>query len=155
MTSIVRRALVTSLIASLVLTLAPHAGAARLTDAQMAERRLLNLERREVQRPKMNLDRRLSAIARRHSHEMARRDSLFHNPDLVSQVKNRRWSRLGENVGVAPNTQKLQTTLRFLHEAFMGSAPHRKNVLFPRFRKAGVGIARANGKLWVTVVFLG
>jgi uncharacterized protein YkwD len=149
-----RLTLVVSLIGALLLALAPHAPAAP-TLAQRAERRLLNLERREFQRPKMNLDRRLSGIARRHSHEMARRNRLFHNPRLVSQVKNRRWSRLGENVGVAPNTQRLPATLRLLHQAFMDSAPHRKNVLFRQFRKAGVGIARADGKLWVTVVFLG
>lgn len=120
---------------------------------QRLERRLLNGERRDKGRPKVRFHRRLNKIARRHSVRMARADRLHHSTDLVSRVRGMRWRRLGENVGVAPRMGA--RTLKVLHKAFMESLSHRKNILLRPFRRVGVGIARRDGKVWVTVVFMG
>jgi uncharacterized protein YkwD len=35
----------------------------------------------------------------------------------------------------------------------MRSPAHRANILNPAYRQVGVGIVRANGRLWITQVF--
>lgn len=58
------------------------------------------------------------------------------------------WKLLGENVGAGP-------TVSGLHNAFMGSAPHRANILNYRFQYTGVGVYQApNGIYWVTEEFM-
>ena len=84
---------------------------------------------------------------------MARQDDLHHSSGLVGQVDDMRWRRLGENVGVAPAMGR--GTLRALHRAFLNSPSHRRNVMLRSFNRMGVGIVRASGKVWVTVVFMG
>ena len=43
-----------------------------------------------------------------------------------------------------------------LHDAFMDSPPHRRNELNRVYRYVGVGMAvGADGRIWVTVLFLG
>lgn len=76
---------------------------------------------------------------------MASKDSLAHNPNLTSQVKN--WQAVGENVGVGPDVKSIQ-------DAFMNSAKHRANILDRDFTEAGFATVRdSKGQLWVTQVF--
>lgn len=129
-----------------------EAGARR---ARRVEKRLVNHERKPRERRAVRLNLRLSRIAQRHSRKMARRDRLYHNSSLASQVDNMAWRTLGENVGVGPSFDGIRPSLRVLHDAFMASTPHRKNILNRPFRKVGVGVASKDGKTWVTVVFMG
>lgn len=82
--------------------------------------------------------------ARAHSATMQSEDTLRHNPALGSVTSG--WITLGENVGVGPDVSTIQS-------AFMASATHRGNILGD-YNYVGVGTAEANGKLWVTVVFM-
>ncbi|MFQ5553972.1 MAG: CAP domain-containing protein [Acidimicrobiia bacterium] len=83
--------------------------------------------------------------ARAHSQRMAAQGSLHHNPSLGGVTGG--WMALGENVGVGPEVATV-------HEAFMDSAGHRRNVLGD-FNYVGVGVVVENAdKLWVTVVFM-
>lgn len=76
---------------------------------------------------------------------MASKNSLAHNPNLTSQVKN--WQAVGENVGVGPDVKSIQ-------DAFMSSAKHRANILDRDFTEAGFATVRdSKGQLWVTQVF--
>lgn len=126
------------------------------TRAQRIERNLTNRERTvRAERPRVRLDRQLSRIAKRHSRRMANQGVLHHNPNLVRQVGDRRWSVLGENVGVAGQAGSVRRTLRMLHHAFMQSRPHRRNIMYNRYRRIGVGLVRDNGRVWLTVVFMG
>lgn len=151
----IKRIPVLLLLAALLLTGTMQGEADARTKAQRVERRLMNQERRPTARATFRLDRQLSRIARRHSLEMARTGSLHHNPDLVSDMGDRPWRRLGENVGVVGASGNLRETLRMLHGAFMDSRAHRRNILYRPYRKVGVGLVRSDGRVWVTVVFLG
>jgi uncharacterized protein YkwD len=72
---------------------------------------------------------------------------------MVNEARDRRrvrtWRILGENIGVG-------SSMETLHDAFMDSPPHRRNELNRVYRYVGVGMARgADGRIWVTVLFLG
>jgi uncharacterized protein YkwD len=150
----IRRILVTLLAGSLLVGALPSSPAAASTRAQDIERRLLNAERRERDLRILRLSAELSRVAKRHSRRMAADDRLFHNENLSDEVE-MQWDVLGENVGVATESAKLRRTLVRLHDAFMESKPHRRNILRRSYRKVGIGIVRDDGKLWITLVFLG
>lgn len=125
------------------------------TKAQRIERHLTNQERKIYPGTKLRLDRHLSKIARRHSRRMANSGVLHHNPNLAGAVRNRNWRVVGENVAVGPQTGSLRKTLGMLHDAFVKSRPHRRNMRDERYRLMGFGLVRSNGRVWVTVMFMG
>jgi uncharacterized protein YkwD len=86
----------------------------------------------------------LVAVARAHSSDMAAKNTLFHNPNLATDVTN--WVAIGENVGVGG-------TVAAIHDAFMASPAHRANILKSTYTQVGVGVVAAGGNLWVTEVF--
>lgn len=90
----------------------------------------------------------LADIALKWSTKMAKSNRLSHNPVLRDQVEVAALDRrsLGENVGVGADIDSL-------HQAFMASAGHRRNVLGD-FDLAGIGVKAAQGRLWVTVDFV-
>ncbi|HYP24684.1 MAG TPA: CAP domain-containing protein [Actinomycetota bacterium] len=94
----------------------------------------------------LRLDPELSRAARLHTREMVKQQKLYHTPSdkLSKRVTN--WTVLGENVGVGGDVQSL-------HDAFMASPGHAKNVLYDSFRHVGIGTIKSRGQLWVTVIF--
>ena len=87
----------------------------------------------------------LTDDARAHAKRMMDKDDLYHNPNLASVTTG--WSKLAENIGVGPDAGRL-------HDAFMDSSGHRKNILGD-YNYVGVGVAEEpSGKLWVSVVFM-
>lgn len=87
----------------------------------------------------------LVSVAYSWTKHMADKDSLAHNPNLTSQVKN--WKAVGENVGVGPDVKSIE-------DAFMDSAHHRANILDHDFTEVGIATVRdSRGQLWVTQVF--
>lgn len=151
----IKRIPILLVLATLLLSVVMHGEADAAAKAQHVERRLVNKERRPKARPTVRLDRRLSRVAKQHSREMARTGTLHHNADLVGDVGNRSWNWVGENVGVIASGGGLKEKLRMLHGAFMDSTAHRRNILYRPYRKVGVGLVRSDGRIWITVVFLG
>lgn len=98
----------------------------------------------------LRLGRRLSRYATRHSREMAELGTIFHSSDaeLRRALEGTDWSSAGENVGVG-------ASLEWLQDAFMGSAPHRRNILTPSYDHAAIGVVVDHDRVWVTVVFYG
>jgi uncharacterized protein YkwD len=45
--------------------------------------------------------------------------------------------------------------LESLQDAFMASPLHRQNILRSTFQNAAIGVVRAHGRIWVTVIFYG
>ena len=89
----------------------------------------------------------LVAMARRHSQRMASSGSIYHNGNLANEAPGD-WQSLGENVGMGPSCSDI-------HNAFMNSASHRKNIVDPKFNFVGVGVVTASdGTLYVTEVFM-
>jgi uncharacterized protein YkwD len=89
----------------------------------------------------------LSSLARRHSCDMAAQGRLYHTENLGRKVKN--WRILGENVGQGWD-------LELVHQEFMSSDYHRRNILHPRFTYVGSGVCLDEfGNYWVTQIFFG
>jgi uncharacterized protein YkwD len=93
---------------------------------------------------RLKLDPQLSRVAMKQTQSMVSKRVLYHTPNLGQRVT--RWTMLGENVGYGG-------TVGSLHNMFMRSAPHKRNILKRQYRYVGVGAKKVNGTLWVTVVF--
>ena len=86
-------------------------------------------------------------LARSWSAKMLAADAISHNPDLGAQAPGN-WLRLGENVGVGYDVQAL-------HDAFVNSPAHYRNMIDAEFDSVGVGVVHAaDGKIFVTVNFM-
>jgi hypothetical protein len=87
----------------------------------------------------------LTYVARRQASRMASSHTLYHNPNLGSEVGG--WSAVGENVGEGGSVSSIQS-------AFMGSSSHRANILSTTYTEVGIGTAHSSdGMLWVSEVF--
>lgn len=101
---------------------------------------------------------RLDQAARAHSQDMAERRYVGHiNPDgyrLIDRVRLagvRNVRELAENVGSLPQGRELVAQMVRL---WMNSSAHRSNIVNPRFKHTGVGVARAaDGVFYFTQVF--
>lgn len=91
------------------------------------------------------------AMAREHAQRMVDRDAIYHNPNLGADADAHGvdWKYIGENVGVGPDAQTV-------HEAFMNSPDHHKNIVFAEYSVIGVGAARgSDGSIFIAHVFAG
>jgi uncharacterized protein YkwD len=86
---------------------------------------------------------RLTEVARRHSKRMAARGDLYHSD--LNRLLGHGISSVGENVGMAGSLQEMLA-------AFMASPPHARNIL-GSYSRTGVGVFRADGRMWVTQIF--
>jgi uncharacterized protein YkwD len=111
---------------------------------------LTNDDRQARDRADLSFAARVSRYAKAHSREMADKGYLFHSSDdqLRNAFDGLEWSLGGENVGVGGSLESLE-------DAFMASKLHRENILRPEFDHAAIGVARADGRIWVTVIFYG
>jgi uncharacterized protein YkwD len=134
-------ALVAASLLTAVVT-APAAGAATTVEAIFTDQ--LNAARAERGLPLLETRRALVSVARQQAARMADRATLFHNPNLTSDVANWRW--VGENVGYGPDALTV-------HVAFMSSPGHRANILDRDYTQVGVGAVVRDGRVWVAEVF--
>src|SRR4051794_15723484 len=82
--------------------------------------------------PQLAVHPELVGIARDWAAQMAKADQISHNPRLAQLVQ-ADWQKLGENVGVGMTEDQL-------HQAFIDSPAHYKNLVDPDFRYIGVGV---------------
>jgi uncharacterized protein YkwD len=126
-----------------------HAGTGLYRD-RWEMRKATNASRVNHDVQRVDLNDRLSELARRHSVKMAETGDLFHTADPARYyLKGMTWHYWGENVGVTGGS------IPELEQAFMASTYHRANILNRTFRHVAIGTTRANGMLWVTVFFWG
>jgi Cysteine-rich secretory protein family len=78
---------------------------------------------------------------------LGRACQLSHNPNLAREVP-LVWRTLGENVGCAASN------VEAVHQAFMDSPEHRRNILNPKFDSVGIAIATSDTTMFVTEVFM-
>ncbi|MBV9412071.1 MAG: CAP domain-containing protein [Acidimicrobiia bacterium] len=88
----------------------------------------------------------LVSMARNWSAQMASAGSISHNPSLTSLAPSN-WTNLGENVGVGPAVDVLQT-------AFINSPEHYANLSKAAYNQVGIGVVDSGGRIWVTVDFM-
>ena len=92
---------------------------------------------------RLDRDRQLGYVARRHARAMEKVRSTWHMgrlPDVVT-----RWRRLGQTVGASRRC-------RGMFRSFMRSGTHRK-IIMGRWRHMGVGAVRGGGRIWVMQAF--
>ncbi|MDQ3964112.1 MAG: CAP domain-containing protein [Actinomycetota bacterium] len=88
-------------------------------------------------------DRQLAYVARKHANSMAASRGVWHDPNVGSEVT--RWRRLGQNTGRGRSCKSLT-------RSFMNSHAHRSHIL-GRFRHFAVGVKRAGGSIYVQELF--
>jgi len=101
----------------------------------------------------------LSAVARRHSEDMLRRNFLSHvNPDgddvavRVERAGFQNYFKVGENIH---KSRGAKDAVAFAVEQWMGSPGHRNTMLDADYVRTGVGVAIAeDGTLYFTQLFL-
>ncbi len=87
----------------------------------------------------------LMSIAAAHSAAMSRSGTIYHNPDLTTEVAN--WEVVGENVGMGPSAAAIDT-------AFDHSPEHYANEISSAYTQVGIGTASdSRGYLYITVDF--
>lgn len=86
----------------------------------------------------------LQGLAQRRADEMAAARTLSHTPELGKQVSN--WRKLGENVGRGKSLGEIE-------RSYMGSVPHRENILSVDFTEVGVGVAVGGEHIYTAVIF--
>ena len=133
-----------SLVLAAFVTGAATAGPAGATSVEDTFTAKLNYARASRGVPRLTVRSALVTVAREQAHRMADRNTLYHNPNLTTDVKNWRW--VGENVGYGPDALTV-------HVAFMQSAPHRANILDRDYTEVGIGAVVVNGRVWVAEVF--
>lgn len=112
----------------------------------------VNRERAERGLHTLRIDWRVMGLAQRHSRRMAEAFRIFHTAHLGRKLTRLGidWRIKGEDVGVV-----IVGRLRALFRAFMSSPAHRFNILRPGYRRIGVGVVKARGFLWVTLILYG
>ena len=149
-TRLIRIPLAASLAAALLAAAPTPAGASTLGPrAKMY--RATNHSRTNHDVRKVDIQYRISRLARKHSIAMAEKGYIFHTTDPAGKyLDGMNWHIWGENVGVTDGS------ISELEAAFMDSPPHRENILDQTFRRVAVGTYRdADGYLWVTIFFYG
>jgi hypothetical protein len=139
---------IVAVIGGLMVTLVPHTAHSgvryhfRPTEKCLMAK--INEERSRRDLRKLEWDRQLGFVARRHAERMARRNKGFwHDRRLGRKVTG--WRSLGQNTGFASGC-------RSMFGAFWRSKLHRRNLL-DSWRFMGVGVARNGGRLYVQEVF--
>jgi len=123
-------------------------------DEELGPRRhmlaLTNSDRVHHERSALSFAERLAAYAKSHSEAMANKGYIYHSTgdELREALEGYKWELGGENVGVGGSLESLE-------DAFMASEPHRENILRRLYDHAAVGIARADDRIWITVIFYG
>lgn len=101
----------------------------------------------------------LWSLAQDQSRDMAERDRLMHLSSRGEPLEVRllragfsRWKRAAENLALC--YEEVVPSLVAIH-GWMMSPSHRQNILDPRFRETGIGVAQsARGAYYFTQIFL-
>jgi uncharacterized protein YkwD len=109
---------------------------------------LLNAGRLSAGLPPLRLEPRLSLAAQRHAADMTRRRYFGHDSldgsTFLERIRRTGYLRgagswrAGENIAWGSGWR---STPRSVTRAWMGSRGHRANILSPRFRDIGIGVA--------------
>ena len=115
---------------------------------------LTNKERAKQELPALKVNPLLTKAARLHSANMAKQEKMEHrldgkDPPQRAEAAGYRLGYVGENIAAGE-----KWTLGGLMRSWMGSKPHRENILSKRYTEIGVGMAdTARGERYYTLVF--
>ena len=118
-----------------------------------------NAERTNAGLGLLALDPGLSSIARYRAADMASKGYFSHYaPDERNVFDLMAAAGIPTRVAsenIAYNTYPQATSMTVAMTGFMNSAGHRKNILDPDFRKAGIGVSQRGEEIYYCVVFSG
>ena len=106
--------------------------------------------------PQLNLDEAIARVARAHSESM-RDNGFFGHVGPNGGIRARLnaagipFSVAGENLA---RLSGVPNPAGSAHSQFMNSPEHRDVMLDPRFRQAGVGVARSGDTYWLTQIYV-
>lgn len=127
-------------------------GEFELTKEEQAVVDLTNAERKKADLPPLAASPELAAAARGHAANMAKQDKLDHTLDdktFADRAKaaGYEYLNLGENIASGQEGPKEAL------ENWMGSEPHKENILNAEFTGIGVGVAKSakGDRYWVQV----
>jgi uncharacterized protein YkwD len=145
-----RRLLVVSL-AALVAIVPMGAPAEAITPKEKKLIKLVNAYRAKKGKASLKTSEKLSKLAHKHSKGMAANGGWFHSTSgqLLSYMQKAGCdSSIGENVAGYPGK------VSGVHQAFIDSPPHRKQMLKGYWKKMGAGIVVDDtGWMWATELF--
>ncbi|MBS3819533.1 CAP domain-containing protein [bacterium] len=125
---------------------------------QAIERNLLSLineERRTRNLPPLRISIELRNLARNHSQEMAHQSHPTH---LSSSGQSYTQRLVKENLFFSHNGENVAVSGTFradlIHQDFMRSSQHRKNLLSSDYTQAGIGVVYKEGRYYITEDFL-
>ncbi len=113
---------------------------------------LVKAERARAGLGQLQIDDRLTQIARQHTQLMVQHKNLSHEFSEEPDVRHRvissgiRFDISGENVAYDRDAASA-------HHSLMNSPPHRANILRPEFNAIGVGVAHVGDSIYVTEDF--
>jgi uncharacterized protein YkwD len=125
-----------------------------LSDDEKTILDLTNKARAEKKLPPLTVDPLLTAAARAHSANMAKKGEMNHvldgkNPADRVKDAGYSYSWTGENIAVGENV-----TVPDIFEGWMKSKAHRENILKPEYQEIGISTARNDkGEVYYTQVF--
>lgn len=109
---------------------------------------LARVNRRRARRglSRLEWDRQVGFIGRRHAYRLARAGGLWHDQQLGNKITN--WVALAQNTGRSDPGRRCKGLFR----SFWNSYYHRQNML-GSWRYMGIGAVRQNRRLYVQMVF--
>ena len=111
-----------------------------------------NRERTAQGLPPLRWNNALATAAGQHTLRLAQQNTLSHQfpgePDLAGRVAQAgaRFSTIAENIAEGPNAESI-------HQQWMKSPPHRRNLLDPQLDSIGISVAERNGTLFAVEDF--
>ena len=139
-----RRRLAAALLVSAVLVAAaPQSAQAATRPTERRFTKLVNGTRQAASLGSLQLSDGLSAAARKHTKHMIAQGELYHSD--LERLLGPGITAVGENVGYGSSLDELL-------KAFLASPPHAENLL-GGYERTGVGIVKADGRIWITQVF--
>lgn len=119
---------------------------------------LVNAERRRKRLTELEWDNDLARMAQSYSRRMARENFFDHidfdGKDVADRAKSAKikgWSKIGENLFYCEGVNQLDS---FAVRGWMKSPTHRQNILDQNWTTTGIGIAEANGEVYITQIFI-
>lgn len=114
---------------------------------------LLNAERRRADLPPLEADEEIGRLAAAHSADMMRSGYFGHVSPTEGDVAHRLAAAGFVVLRAAENLARSSSAAR-AHRTLMESPSHRANVLDPELTHVGIGVARADGELYVTEIYV-
>ena len=150
---VLTRSLVIALVTAIVLPLLPATPADAADARTVAQIRnrieyLVNRQRAQHGQNRLRSHDRTRYWARDHSREMGRAGTIYHDSRLGYEVP-ARASAYGENVARTSASDAARAAMRM----FMASSGHRQNILYGRWSRMGIGVAKRGNYTYITQRF--